>query len=125
MSTTFDEYQEFVLSKMNPTALETKEGMLMNAVLGLCGEAGEIADLIKKWCYHGHDLDIVKIKKELGDINFYFNLACSALEERSEDIVQMNMTKLNARYASGFTVEESKTKNDESPEFVKDNYEVG
>ena len=46
-----DEYQQFVLSKMNPTAMETEESVLLNATLGLLGEAGETADLVKKWLF--------------------------------------------------------------------------
>lgn len=99
---------------MNPETLETKEGMLLNATLGLVGEAGEVADLIKKWCYHGHDLDLVKLKKELGDIQFYIALATSAVDEQLETIAQMNVDKLTARYPNGFSVEDSKLKKDEA-----------
>lgn len=107
------EYQQFVLSKMNPETLETKEGMLMCALLGLIGETGELADHIKKWCYHNHELDLDYVRKELGDIGFYWNLGCSAIDENTDDIVAMNVAKLEARYPSGFSVEDSKLKRDE------------
>ncbi len=109
----FNSYQEFVISKMNPETLKTKEGMLMNGILGLCGETGETADLVKKWAYHSHDLDLVKIKKELGDIQFYVALCSSAIDELLEDVAQANVDKLSVRYNSGFTVEESKAKKDQ------------
>lgn len=109
----FDEYQEFVLTVMNPEVLKKKEDMLLNAVLGLNGEAGEVADLVKKWLYHGHELDLHKLKKEICDCQFYVSLAASAVDERLEAIAQLNVDKLTHRYPHGFTVEESKLKRDQ------------
>ncbi len=110
----FNDYQKKILTFVNPETMETKEGQLLNGVLGLVGEAGEVADLIKKWCYHKHDLDKEKISKELGDIQFYIALAANAFDIKLEDIAVQNIDKLNARYPTGvFTVEDSKEKKDE------------
>lgn len=113
---TFNEFQTKMLSFMNPETLETKEGMLLNSTLGLSGESGEVADKIKKWCYHGHDLDITSIKKELGDCLFYVALGASAVDATLEEIAELNVTKLSARYPNGFCVEDSKLKKDETNE---------
>lgn len=78
------------------------------AALGLTGEAGEFADLIKKVAYHGHALDKVKAAKELGDVLWYLALAANRLGFGLDAIGAMNIAKLRERYPEGFTVEASK-----------------
>ena len=76
---------------------------LAAAALGLCGEAGEFADHVKKYFYHGHDLDNARVRKELGDILWYAALACEALETRLGDVMEENIIKLRERYPEGFS----------------------
>ena len=64
-----------MLKFMNPASMETQSDILSNAVLGLAGEAGEVADLLKKYKHHGHDFNKEKFCKELGDLLFYVSLA--------------------------------------------------
>ena len=78
--------------------------------LGLCGESGETADHIKKWIGHGHDLDLEKIKKELGDVLWYLAKLADSLDIPLEDIAAGNIAKLTARYGDGFTVEKSRNR---------------
>ena len=52
---TVNEYQQLAMSTLNP-ALCRKE-VLINSVMGLCGESGEAIDLVKKWLAQGHELD--------------------------------------------------------------------
>lgn len=109
----FNEYQDKVEGFMNPSTLETFEGRLLNATLGLAGETGEVCDSIKKWAFHGHELDMDALKKEVGDILFYVAETASAIGITLEDAAIMNVEKLTKRYPNGFNVEDSKAKKDE------------
>ena len=75
---------------------------LINAALGLCGESGEFADLVKKLAYQGHDLDKDHLKRELGDIMWYMALAATIIDCDLEDVADTNITKLRARYPKGY-----------------------
>ncbi len=75
--------------------------MLTNAMLGICGEAGECADLVKKHLYQSHDLDKAHMAKELGDVAWYLAEAAEAIGYNLETIFQMNIDKLKARYPEG------------------------
>lgn len=79
----------------------------MNAVLGLNGEAGEIADHVKKAVFHGHTLDHVALAKELGDILWYVAQAATASGFGLDEIAAMNIEKLRKRYPEGFSSEAS------------------
>ena len=89
------------------TADTSKHDRLVNAALGLAGESGEVADAVKKYLFHGHTLDRDKVLKELGDIQWYLAQACNALDTTLEEIMQMNIDKLLARYPEGFNFERS------------------
>lgn len=83
--------------------------MVTNAMLGLCGETGECADLVKKHLYQGHDLDKAHMAKELGDVAWYLAEAAEAIGYDLEDIFRMNIDKLKARYPEGhFDAEHSR-----------------
>lgn len=73
------------------------------AALGLSGEAGELNDMLKKHIFHGHELDTLHVKKELGDILWYVALMCSAFGFSLDDVMQTNIDKLKARYPEGFS----------------------
>ena len=89
-------------------ALRTEKGStkeyprLLNGLMGLCGEAGEAIDILKKSMFQGHDLDSVHLAKELGDIAWYLAVSADALGYTFEEILQMNIEKLRARYPDGF-----------------------
>ncbi len=103
---TFYEYEKEAMRTMGRTDLSC-------AALGLCGEAGEFADLVKKHVYHGHEFGYVNAAKELGDILWYLALAAKELGLGLDQIATMNVAKLKARYPNGFTTEASKAKADE------------
>jgi len=110
-----DEYQEKINTFMNPRVMEKQEDILMNACLGLAGEVGEFIDHIKKWAYHDQPLNMDYLKKESGDIGFYWNLANTALGVKSSEITEMNVTKLTARYeGKAWTAEASAAKKDQN-----------
>lgn len=80
---------------------------LTNAALGLAGESGEVADIIKKTFYHGHPLDTEALHAELGDVLWYLAVMADALGYDLDDIAQANVDKLRARYPEGFSEERS------------------
>ncbi len=102
---TANEYQHLAMKTLNP-ALSQKD-VLINSVMGLCGESGEAIDIVKKWLAQGHELDKARLAKELGDVAWYLAEAATALELPLEDILQGNIDKLRARYPEGFAAERS------------------
>ena len=105
---TVNEYQTLAMTTLNP-ALSKKE-VLINSVMGLCGESGEAIDIVKKWFAHGHELDKAHLAKELGDIAWYLAEAATALDIPLEQIFQDNIDKLKQRYPDGFERERSITR---------------
>lgn len=84
------------------TAGDDEENYLANGAMGLCGESGEVTDLIKKHLYQGHELDRVKIVEELGDVFWYGALIAEAVGATLSEVMQNNIRKLEERYPSGF-----------------------
>lgn len=78
-----------------------------NAVLGVIGELGEVADIRKKADYHGHEYDPDKMREELGDLLHYVCALVSLHGFSLDDVAQTNVRKLRARYPNGFTQEDS------------------
>ena len=99
------EYQRLAMTTLNPEL--SKKDVLINAVMGLCGESGEAIDIVKKHLHQGHELDQDKLVKELGDIAWYLAEAAYALDIPLDDVLQRNIDKLRARYPEGFDTEKS------------------
>ena len=97
---TINEYQKLAMTTLNPKLSE--KDVLINGVMGLCGESGEAIDIVKKWLAQGHDLDREKLAKELGDICWYLAETATALDLSLEDIMAANIEKLKRRYPEGF-----------------------
>ena len=93
---TANEYQKL--------ALRTERGMnkehprIVNGLMGLCGEAGECIDILKKHLFQGHPIDEEHLAKELGDVAWYLAVSADALGYSLEEILAMNIAKLEARY---------------------------
>ena len=102
---TVNEYQKLAMTTLNP-ALDKKD-VLINGVMGLCGESGEAIDIVKKWLAQGHELDREKLAKELGDIAWYLAETATALDLNLEDIFAANIEKLKKRYPEGFDAQRS------------------
>ena len=103
-----NDYQEKAMYYLNSKT--KKEDLLLNSAMGLCGEAGEVIDLIKKAKFHGHDLDKDDLIKELGDVGWYLAQAATALDIDLEDILQAKLNKLALRYPEGFSEKNSKNR---------------
>ena len=100
-----NEYQKLAITTLNP-ALSRKD-VLINSVMGLCGESGEAIDIVKKWLAQGHELDKEHLAKELGDIAWYLAEAATALDLPLDQILQANLDKLKKRYHEGFDAQRS------------------
>ena len=100
-----NEYQELAMATLNPEL--SKKDVLINSVMGLCGESGEAIDIVKKWLAQGHELDKDRLAKELGDIAWYLAEAATALDVSLEEILQANIDKLKKRYPDGFESQKS------------------
>ena len=109
MTMTIDEYQQAALRTANMSSYKDALSAMTNAALGLCGESGEVADIVKKATFQGHDFGSEKehIVKELGDIAWYLALAASALDVPLSEVLEMNIEKLKRRYPDGFDAERS------------------
>ena len=81
---------------------EIELGGVLNAALGLSGEVGELNDMLKKWIFHEKQLDIDHAKKEAGDICWYLAMLCESFGWNLDEIMQINIDKLKARYPEGF-----------------------
>lgn len=99
----FDKYQKYAMRTANPTCKT-----LPNAALGLTGEAGEVADFIKKYLYQGHEFDGERIKKELGDVLWYIALMCEVINTSIDEVAEINIRKLVERYPNGFNFKDSR-----------------
>lgn len=102
---TINEYQTLAMRTLNPEL--SKKDVLINGVMGLCGESGEAIDLVKKHLAQGHELDREALIKELGDVAWYLAETAYALDVPLEDVLQCNIAKLKARYPQGFEAEKS------------------
>lgn len=119
-----DDYQRQVLRTSNPEVDKDEQRALTNWALGLTGEAGEFADLIKKHVFHSHALDADKAIKELGDVLWYVARAAATLGVALSDVADQNIAKLRARYPHGWTREDSLARLDELYAMERDPEEV-
>ena len=105
-----NEYQELAMRTLNQDL--NKKDVLINAVMGLCGESGEAIDLVKKHLAQGHEFDKEKFAKELGDIAWYLAEAAYAIDMPLEAILEGNIEKLRKRFPEGFDSEKSINRNE-------------
>ena len=116
---TANDYQKAALRTASGMNYE-HHGMLMNGALGLCGESGEVADLVKKATFQGHELDVAHVAEELGDVAWYLAVSAHAIGYTLDDILKMNVEKLKARYPDGFDSERSIHRPEYEQEVIND-----
>lgn len=99
------EYQE---KSMRTLSKDVKgNDRVLNMLLGMSGEMGEVIDLFKKHLFQGHELEIRKVREELGDVMFYIVNLCNLYDIELEDVLEGNYNKLLKRYPEGFDSERS------------------
>ncbi len=104
----FTDYQDLAARTLGRD--RTHEQQLANAALGLTGEAGETAELIKKHLFHATPLDRDAMVKELGDCLWYIAAFATVLEIPMHEIAEKNIEKLKRRYPEGFDPERSRNR---------------
>lgn len=100
-----DKYQELAIRTANRLASPKVE--LTNYGLGLNGEAGEVADIIKKAVFHEHKFKKEDLINELSDCLWYIAAMCDCIEVKMSDVMKHNLEKLAKRYPVGFLPEHS------------------
>ncbi|MBC1605673.1 nucleoside triphosphate pyrophosphohydrolase family protein [Listeria rocourtiae] len=98
-----NEYQE--MAKRTTTG--HTDPAMVNFALGIAGEAGEVADMVKKYRFHGHQLDEDAMAKELGDVLWYVSQLAACIDVDLEEIAKRNIDKLKRRYPDGFSEQDS------------------
>lgn len=85
--------------------LNDEQIMIVWNAIGLSGESGEVADLVKKGIFHQRGIDTDKLKKELGDVLWYLAALCTQFGWTMEEVMQLNIDKLKARFPEGYDPE--------------------
>lgn len=109
----FSEYQEAAARTLRRAHPKHPEFDVSILGLGIAGEAGEVADYLKKVLGHGHELELSKLAKELGDVLWYVAALATTHGLRLEDVALANILKLRARYPEGFSESDSRARKDE------------
>ena len=92
-----------------------KTARLLTAALGLGSETGEFVEIVKKMILQGKppsDENIFHMKRELGDIMWYWTTACASLGLDPFEVINENQKKLEARYGEKFEIDRSEVRKD-------------
>ena len=125
----FSTYSEFVEKVTSQPSLNTealkrsideiesssniKIPRLLTAALGLGSESGEFVEIVKKMIFQGKppsEENIFHMKRELGDIMWYWTTACASLGLDPYEVIRENQKKLEARYGEKFEVQRSEVR---------------
>ena len=90
-----------------------KTARLLTAALGLGSETGEFVEIVKKMILQGKppsDENIFHMKRELGDIMWYWTTACASLDLDPFEVINENQKKLEARYGEKFEINRSEVR---------------
>ena len=117
---TSKESNEFVSFERRLGELQGTEGvdisLLLTGAIGLGAESGELQEIVKKMIFQGKPLNeenVFHMKRELGDIMWYWVNACTALGLDPNDVISENVKKLESRYPGGkFDVQYSENRKD-------------
>lgn len=101
-----NEYQREALKTQNKDIVEPYR-RLEEGIMGMNSESGEALDILKKFLFQGHGLDIYNLEQELGDVLWYLAITAHELGVDLETIARININKLRKRYPNGFTYEDS------------------
>ena len=111
---TLDGYQDAAMrTGAHPRGEASDKALGWNA-LGIAGESGEVADLVKKVIGHKHPLDRHKLAMELGDVLWYVAALANDIGYDLSQIAEMNVGKLQKRYPHGFSSADSINRREEA-----------
>lgn len=97
---------------------------LLHAAEGMCTESGEFIDMLKKHIYYGKKFDSVNAIEEIGDLLWYIAIACDELDVSIQQIMQINIDKLLARYPDKFSKEDAINRDLRKERALLENYEL-
>ena len=103
-STPSKDHEAFVYRLEELEGEEFPAERLLTASVGMCAEAGEFTEIVKKICFQGKPVNednLFHLKRELGDIMWYVAQACIGLNISLDEVLAMNVEKLSARYPEG------------------------
>ena len=106
-----DSLKEVIEKIQNESEIDAPR--ILTAALGLSSEAGEFTEIVKKIFLQGKPADkdnVFHMKRELGDIMWYWVTACMALKLDPTEVILENQKKLEARYGEKFTVDQSEVR---------------
>lgn len=106
---TFGEYQKQSARTISDNISPVE---ILTAAVGLCGEAGECADYVKKMVSHGHVANKQKLADEVGDVLWYCAALCTYYHIDMDAAARQNIWKLKQRYPDGFSHEASRGRKD-------------
>lgn len=105
-----NEYQRNAMRTASGISTSCPENLLLQGVMGMSGESGEVLDIVKKVMFQGHELNEATkehLIRELGDVLWYVATTAQALDVPLETVMQVNIDKLRARYPKRFDAERS------------------
>lgn len=105
-----NEYIKSVL-RSESASFHNLNARILHGVLGCVTESGELADAVKKSLFYGRTLDIANVKEELGDVLWYVALIIDELGSSFDEITDMNIAKLKARYPQQFSCTDANNRN--------------
>ena len=114
---TLNEYEKFVESVAKPMQEQEVPSHILDmlhCVVGITGEAGELADAVKKHVFYSQQLDSANVQEELGDLMFYIQHFCNTIGLPLEYIISLNVEKLKRRYPNGYTDANAKLRLDKN-----------
>jgi NTP pyrophosphatase (non-canonical NTP hydrolase) len=130
--TNFNDYAKFVVSTTSEESLDTVKlceklvnlsldhpltefSQLLTASIGMQAESGEFSEVIKKIIFQGKPFNgdqRYHLKRELGDVLWYWVQGCTALGYTPQEVMQENISKLESRYPNGFEAMRSEIRKD-------------
>lgn len=102
-----NEYQRGCLRTASGISTATMNNLLLQGVMGMCGESGEAIDIVKKYIFQGHQIEREHLAKELGDVLWYVATTATAIGYSLEEVMMMNLEKLQERYGEQFSADRS------------------
>lgn len=105
---------DYQIKALRTASKLSKHDLIYNGVLGLNGESGELADLLKKSMFQGHPMNHDKMVEELGDVLWYVAILAKGLGMNLSEVATRNIEKLMKRYPEGFDAERSINRDDKN-----------
>ncbi len=118
-TTTSNESKDFLAFIDSTSKLESHDSInvarVMTSAIGMLAESGEFTEILKKMVFQGKEFNEANrfhMKRELGDILWYWIQGCIALGYTPDEVMDENIKKLEARYPNGFEVSKSEVRAD-------------